>query len=93
MIRKYVDVCCGGKGNTVTVIFVEPAYGKKRHSCYYFAKVYVLVSVRPDFPSHYSYIYGWISNLFDTVVIEEKCHLKHFLGRLKVKVTLEGHIN
>ena len=37
----------------------------------------------------------WISNLFDTVVVleEEKCHLKHFLGRLKVKVTLEGHIN
>ena len=24
---------------------------------------------------------------------EEKCHLKHFLGRLTVKVTLEGHIN
>ena len=24
---------------------------------------------------------------------EEKCDLKHLLGRLKVKVTLEGHIN
>ena len=46
-------------------------------------------------PDLYSYIYAWISNLFDTVVVleEEKCHLKHFLGRLKVKVTLEGHIN
>ena len=40
-------------------------------------------------------IYTWISKLFDTavVLVEEKCHLKHFLGRLKVKVTLEGHIN
>ena len=27
------------------------------------------------------------------ILEEEKCHLKHFLGRLKVKVTLEGHIN
>ena len=46
-------------------------------------------------PGHNSYIYVWISNLFDTAVVleEEKCHLKHFLGRLKVKVTLEGHIN
>ena len=47
-------------------------------------------------PGHNSYIYGWVSKLFDTVVVleEEKCHLKlFFLGRLKVKVTLEGHIN
>ena len=46
-------------------------------------------------PGHNSYIYAWISKLFDTVVVleEEKCQLKHFLGRLKVKVTLEGHIN
>ena len=46
-------------------------------------------------PGHNSYIYAWISKLFDTFVVlgEEKCHLKHFLGRLKVKVTLEGHIN
>ena len=44
---------------------------------------------------HYSYIYVWISKLFNTIVVlgEEKCHLKHFLGRLKVKVTLEGDIN
>ena len=44
---------------------------------------------------HNSYIYAWISKLFDTVVVlgVEKSHLKHFLGRLKVKVTLEGHIN
>ena len=43
-------------------------------------------------PGHNSYIYECISKLFDTVVVleEEKCHLKHFLGRLKVKVTLEG---
>ena len=46
-------------------------------------------------PGHNSYIYAWISKLFDTVVVleEEKCHLKHFLGRLNGKVTLEGHIN
>ena len=45
--------------------------------------------------NHNSYMYGWISKLFDTVVVleDEKCHLKHLLGRLKVKVTLEGHIN
>ena len=32
---------------------------------------------------------------FGAVVVleEEKCHLKHFLGRLKVKGTLVGHIN
>ena len=44
---------------------------------------------------HNSYIYAWISKLFNTIVVlgEEKCHLKHFLGRLKVKVTLEGNIN
>ena len=44
-------------------------------------------------PGHNFYIYGWISNLFDTVVLErEKCHLKQFFsGTLKVKVTLEGH--
>ena len=44
---------------------------------------------------HNSYIYAWISKLFKTIVVlgEEKCYLKHFLGRLKVKVTLEGHIN
>ena len=46
-------------------------------------------------PSHNSYIYTWISKFCDTVVVleVEKCHLKHFLGRLNVKVTLEGHIN
>ena len=32
---------------------------------------------------------AWISKQFGTVVAleEEKCHLKQFLGRLKVKVT------
>ena len=46
-------------------------------------------------PGHNSYFYAWISKLFDTVVVleEEKCHLKHFLGSLNVKVTLESHIN
>ena len=46
-------------------------------------------------PGHNSFIYAWISKLFDTVVVleEEKCHLQHCLGRLKVKVILEGHIN
>ena len=46
-------------------------------------------------PGHNSYIYAWISKLFDTGVVlgKEKSHLKHFLGRLKVKVTLEGHID
>ena len=55
----------------------------------------VVACVCPDLSRSLSYIYAWISNLFDTVVVleEEKCHLKHFLGWLKVKVTLEGHIN
>ena len=46
-------------------------------------------------PGHNSYIYAWISKLFDKVVVlgEEKCCLKHILGRLKVQVTLECHIN
>ena len=46
-------------------------------------------------PGHNFYIYAWISKLFDTVLVlgDEKCHLKHYLGRLKVKVTLGGHIN
>ena len=39
---------------------------------------------------HNSYIYAWISKLFDAVVVleEVKCHLKQVLGRLKVKVIL-----
>ena len=46
-------------------------------------------------PGHNSYIYAWILKLFNTVVVlgEEKCHLKKCLGRLKVKVTLEGNVN
>ena len=43
---------------------------------------------------HNSYIHEWISKLFYTVFVlgEEKCNLKHCLGRLKVKVTLEGQM-
>ena len=37
---------------------------------------------------HNSYIYAWISKFFGTVVVHEEEKLKHFLGRLKVKVTL-----
>ena len=31
-------------------------------------------------PGHNSYIYAWISKLFDIVVVleEEKCYMKHF---------------
>ena len=45
-------------------------------------------------PGRNFYINAWISNLFGKVAVfeGEKCHLKHFLVRLKVKVTLEGHI-
>ena len=55
-------------------------------------------SVRPSVricTGHKFYIYAWISKVYDTVVIleEEKCHLKYVLGRLKVKVIPEGHIN
>ena len=65
------------------MIFVEPACGKARHSCYNFAKVYVRAGVRASVricPGHNSYIYVWISKLFDIVVVleEEKCHMKHF---------------
>ena len=42
---------------------------------------------------HNSYIYAWISKLFDTVVVlgKEKCCLNHFLGRFKVKVKINIH--
>ena len=44
---------------------------------------------------HNSFIYARISKLYNTVFVldEEWCPLKYFLGKLKVKVTLEGHIN
>ena len=50
------------------------------------------MSVRPSVricPDHNLYNNAWISKQFGTVVAleEEKFHLKHFLGRLKVKVT------
>ena len=40
-------------------------------------------------PDHNLYNNAWISKQFGTVVAfeEEKCHLKYFSGRLKVKVT------
>ena len=57
-------------GLYINSFFVEPAWGKVRHSCYYFAKVYVCVcaSIRLCL-GHNSYIHGWISKLFDTVVV------------------------
>ena len=50
--------------------------------------MYVRASVRIC-PDHNLYNNAWISKQFGTVVAleEEKCNLKHFLGRLKVKVT------
>ena len=40
-------------------------------------------------PGNNLYNNAWISKQYGTAVAleEEKCHLKHFLGRLKVKVT------
>ena len=69
----------------IDTFFVKHACGKVRHSCYYFAKVYVHVCVRTYAQictSHNSCIYRWISKLFDTVVVleEEQCHLKHFIS-------------
>ena len=57
--------------------------------------VTVLVRCMCVCPGHNSYIYAWISKLFGTVVVLEKkkCHFKNFIGKLKVKVTLEVHIN
>ena len=45
--------------------------------------------IGPDYVDHNLYIYAWISKQFGTVVAleEEKCHLKTFFVRLKVKVT------
>ena len=45
--------------------------------------------VRPNCPDHNLYNYAWISKQFGTVVAleEEMCHMKHFIGRLKVKIT------
>ena len=40
-------------------------------------------------PDHNLYNNAWISKQFGTVVAleEDKCHLKHFLGSFKIKVT------
>ena len=55
------------------------------HAC---MRAYVRICLGHNF-----YIYASISKLFNTVfVLEEECHLKPFLGRLKVKVTLEGQM-
>ena len=45
--------------------------------------------VRPNCPDYNLYNYAWISKQFGTVVAleEEMCHMKHFVGRLKVKIT------
>ena len=61
-----------------SLIFVKPACGIARQSCYYFAKVYVHECIHQDLSG--PYIFERISKLFDTVVVleEEKCHLKHF---------------
>ena len=60
-------------------IFVEPACGYARHSCYNFSSVYVRASIRIC-PDYNLYNNAWISKQFGTVVAleEEKCHLKHF---------------
>ena len=70
----------------ILLIFVEPAFGKARHSYYYFGKVNVdgcvCVCMRMSVqicPGHNSYIYAWISKLFGTVIVlEKKCHLNYF---------------
>ena len=53
--------------------------------------MYVRASVHHSviFSDHNLYIYSWISKQVGTVVAleKEKCYLKHFLGRLKIKVT------
>ena len=46
-----VHVCTLWKSSKIaadnTILFVKPAGGKARHSCYYFAKVYVRVCLHP----------------------------------------------
>ena len=79
------------------MVLVEPVCGKERHSCYNFDKAYVHACVRPSGfvqAITHTVMHGF-QFFFCTFVVpkEEKCHLKHFLGRLKVKVMLEGHIN
>ena len=60
-------------------VFLSSPLAVKRDNCYYIANVYVPASVQIGW-GQYSYIYGWISKFFDTVVVleEEECHLKHF---------------
>ena len=41
-LGPFVEIYC------LLLIFVEPAWGKARHSCYYFAKMHVRVWVHPD---------------------------------------------
>ena len=38
-------------------------------------------------------MHGFQNYLTQMLSLGRRCHLKQFLGRLKVKVTLEGHIN
>ena len=41
-----------------------------------------------------TFIHGFQNYLTQLFVLEEEqCHLKHVLGRLRVNVTLAGHIN
>ena len=63
----------------VSIVFVEPACGLARHSCYNFSSVNVRASVRIC-PDHNLYNNAWISKQIGTVVAleEEKCHLKNF---------------
>ena len=51
--------------------------------------VTILVRCMCVCPDHNLYNNAWIPKQFGTIVAleAEKCHLKHFLGRLKVKVT------
>ena len=81
-----------GEGGVCTVSFNSNVYIYLKYSS--FSGWIFILSVQICL-GRISYIYAWISKLFDIVVVleEEKCHLKHFLHRLKVKVTLEGHIN
>ena len=80
----------------IFIIFVTPACSKARHSCYYCAKVYLRTClVRPSrTPTFMEGFQNYLRQLLSLRTEEGKCHLKHFfLGWLKVKVTLEGHIN
>ena len=72
------------------VFLLNPLAGKRDIVVQFLFGICACISASVQIcPDHNLYNNAWISKQFGTVVAleEEKCCLKHFLGRLKVKFT------